>query len=212
MKLNFFIISLIFLISCATEVNTNEKIVETKQSSEDRTEIDYPTTPSFRIDSSYELSPCMDIDSLKLPIFADSTYNGDGFTYYGKWIGNQKKYILAECSILDSSTITSLTTWERNIIIDNEIRVGSSFLDLVAYTDNLFYQQYMTYDDPHFFKTVKGTRVEYRFKQNHGYILPNDITTDLAVKVSDMDSLTNFLSTKGKDLRIDRITITKACN
>ena len=212
MKLKYLIISLIVLTGCISEEANNEITIETKQNSEKTTTIEYPTTPSFRIDSTYKLSPCTDINSIRLPIFSDSTYNGDGFTFYGKWLGNKKNYILADCSIIDSSTITRLTTWERDVIIDGEIRVGSSLLDLFAYTDDLYYQQYMTYDDPHFFKTIKGIKVEYRFKENHGYILPNEITTDLPVKVRDMDSLNDFLAVEGTKLKIEKITISKHCN
>jgi hypothetical protein len=155
------------------------------------------------------INVCQKVSKVRLKYLRDSTFNGDGFEYYGKYYRDTKKGIIrASLSLYDSLTIGSAHTASKAYHTVEGIRVGTTLEELA---NKLPHCQIMTiyseYEDLYCYIQTADRRIEFRVNGEAEIELSNLKINDTDSSISKIEGLTELAKRMGKAAYIKEISV-----
>ncbi|UII22499.1 hypothetical protein [Fulvivirga ligni] len=151
---------------------------------------------------------CQNVNDADDFVVADSSFNGDGFMYYGKYIDCNNSKILADISLSDSITVEGLNTRSGKFATSKNISVGSTLMDLVNSNKDIQITAVMSeYDDLYLFENFKNSRIEYRLSSAVSKVLSGYTIDDREVRLLNFEGIEAKINAAGNAITVEQISV-----
>jgi hypothetical protein len=157
------------------------------------------------------ISLCDSVNTIDLPFITDTTFNGDGFFFFGRYFGVEHAKVLAEFSQSSNPVIVNgIMTESQYFQTVQGISVNKTLNELVEAIPNIkFTAVFSGYEDLYFLKRSASSRIEFRVDRSSELEIYKLSFDDDIYGIDDVEGMRALVNRIGDIAKIRKITIVK---